>query len=539
MPTTRLDDDSTRARDSTSASRAKGGRAGRARGTGAKTDREMIASGTGGETTTRATRVVIPKKARGGDDAAESEAGADATGGAKTARAAKSKKRTTTIKETVVKAPKEPTETAVKAPKAPKAPKETAVKAPKATKPTAVKKTKAPKEPKETAPKETKPTAVKETKETKETAAPAKRRPAPATAKTNGAKDAVPRSRGEASAKEPRGKEPRAKAPASSAPASSAPATAPRSKTKPMEFEKTRDAWNDWASDRHDLTRSVLPLEQSLAAWARSDGGRALAMELSEPLSCGNDRVQMKLVEEEHTGDLYVGLMVDGQAACDDLAMVRDLMEATLGDLARIRRRTAAASMLENERLKIQAEIDAGLRCEFTIGYNAMQALLLDGGEKLKTVREQCDVDRVVVDPRKRTIRIVGRSASEVARARDMLEISNETIDDVPELALRMIIGKGGAKVNDIQQRTGANISIGWEKNAVYIRGAPSAVKAAKILVKSCIKTYEVEHVEVTYEDLDEVREELSRLDMEWGGSPNVQYVRGGRGRPHGPRSVA
>ena len=92
-----------------------------------------------------------------------------------------------------------------------------------------------------------------------------------------------------------------------------------------------------------------------------------------------------------------------------------------------------------------------------------------------------------------------------------------------------MIVGKGGAKVNDIQQRTGAIINIGWDKNAVYMRR--SSVKSAMILVKSCIKTYEVEHVEVTYEDLDEVRDELARLDMEWGGS-NVHYMpnRVGRG---------
>jgi len=293
----------------------------------------------------------------------------------------------------------------------------------------------------------------------------------------------------------------------------------------------------DWLSSR---TRDALRMENSLWAWVRADGGRELIHELKESMSCGDGHVTMKVCEDVATGDLFVGLECDGEKFTHALTRVNALVEATLGDLARIRRRTAAANMLENERRRIQDEITAGLRCEFTLGYKAMQDLLMDGGEKLNHVRSVCDIDRVVVDQRKRTIRIVGKDALEVSRARDMLEVAHETIEDVPELALRMIVGKGGAKVTDIQQRTGANINIGWDKNAVYIRGAPSAVKSAMILVKSCIKTYEVEHVEVTYEDLDEVRDELARLDMEWGGS-NVHYTpnRGPRSRATPPHRVA
>jgi polyribonucleotide nucleotidyltransferase len=159
----------------------------------------------------------------------------------------------------------------------------------------------------------------------------------------------------------------------------------------------------------------------------------------------------------------------------------------------------------------------------------AMQNLLLDGGARINEVKEMCEVDRVIVDTRKRTIRIVGRDAAEVSKARDMLEMAYETIENVPEMALRIIVGKGGSKVNDIKARTGAEISVNFDKQSVFIRGRPSQVKSAKVLVNSCIKTYEVEHVEVTYEDLDDVREELSRLQMEWGARP-VQYVREGRG---------
>lgn len=294
---------------------------------------------------------------------------------------------------------------------------------------------------------------------------------------------------------------------------------------------------HDWLSSH---TRTALRMENSLWAWVRADGGRELIHELKESMSCGDGHVTIKVCEDVATGDLFVGLECDGEKFTHALTRVNALVEATLADLARIRRRTAAANMLETERQRIQDEIAAGLRCEFTLGYKAMQDLLMDGSEKLNHVRSVCDIDRVVVDQRKRTIRIVGKDALEVSRARDMLEVAHETIEDVPELALRMIVGKGGAKVNDIQQRTGAIINIGWDKNAVYIRGAPSAVKSAMILVKSCIKTYEVEHVEVTYEDLDEVRDELARLDMEWGGS-NVHYMpnRGPRSRATPPHRVA
>ena len=68
---------------------------------------------------------------------------------------------------------------------------------------------------------------------------------------------------------------------------------------------------------------------------------------------------------------------------------------------------------------RIQDEITAGLRCEFTLRYKAMQDLLMDGSEKLNHVRSVCDIDRVVVDQRKRTIRIAGKvrigSLSELA----------------------------------------------------------------------------------------------------------------------------
>ena len=285
----------------------------------------------------------------------------------------------------------------------------------------------------------------------------------------------------------------------------------------------------------------VLATDGNTKAWALSDGGRELAQALSEALSCGDGAVTMTIFQDADGGvareddDVFVGLDVSKDAHVDVLDRVEMLVEVTLGDLVRIRRRVAAASLLENERLKIQDEIDAGLRCEFSLGYKAMQDLLMDGGAKVKHVQNVCDVDRVVVDARQRTIRIVGKDAREVARARDMLEVAHETIEAVPDLALRMIVGKGGAKVNDIQKRTGAHVSVSFDKNSVFVRGCPSAVKSAMILVKSCIKTYEVEHVEVTPETLDDVREELARLDMEWGGS-NVHYVGGDRGN-RGPRN--
>ena len=321
---------------------------------------------------------------------------------------------------------------------------------------------------------------------------------------------------------------PRAAAPAAkSATPTRAPAVGP-----PMTITRGESV-QKWSNS---TTRAALRVEASIRDWIRADGGRELARELQEALSCGDGHVTMQVCEESGSGALFVGLHCGEAKFAHALQRVHALVEVKLDDCVRIRRRTGVADMLENERMKIQAEIDAGLRCEFTLGYKAMQDLLLDGGDKLNQVKEVCDVERVVVDPRKRTIRIVGADAAEVSRARDMLEVAYESIEDVPELALRMIIGKGGAKVNDIQQRTGANIKVDWDKSAVFIRGPPSAVKSAMILVKSCIKTYEVEHVEVTYDQLDEVRGELARLDMEWGGSP-VHYVQGGRGGGRGRRN--
>jgi hypothetical protein len=202
------------------------------------------------------------------------------------------------------------------------------------------------------------------------------------------------------------------------------------------------------------MTRDVLPLDASLEDWVRLDGGRGLSREIADCLSLGGGRVTMTLVRAGIDSEMAVGLDCGEPRWQDTLQRVFVLMEATMTDLIRIRRRTTAATKLENEKLRIQAELDDGLRCEFTLGYKAMQELLLDGGEKIDNVRSMCNVERVVVDTRKRTIRIVGTDAAEVARARDMLEVSSETLENIPEIALRMIVGKGGSKIQDIQQRT-------------------------------------------------------------------------------------
>jgi len=273
--------------------------------------------------------------------------------------------------------------------------------------------------------------------------------------------------------------------------------------------------------------RCVLRFDAPMKDWVLSDDGAAVASELADTLACGDGKVSLTFLG--WNGQIFAALDCAAPRWVETLDRVAALMEVKLRDLNRIALRMQQANLLESERVRIMQEIEDGLRCEFTLGYMAMQNLLLDGGARINEVKEMCEVDRVIVDTRKRTIRIVGRDAAEVSKARDMLEMAYETIENVPEMALRIIIGKGGSKVNDIKARTGAEISINFDKQSVFIRGRPSQVKSAKVLINSCIKTYEVEHVEVTYEDLDDVREELSRLQMEWGARP-VQYLREGRG---------
>jgi len=273
--------------------------------------------------------------------------------------------------------------------------------------------------------------------------------------------------------------------------------------------------------------RCVLRFDAPMRDWVLSDDGAAVASELADSLACGDGKVSLTFLG--WNGQIFAALDCAAPRWVETLDRVAALMEVKLHDLNRIALRMQQANLLESERVRIMQEIEDGLRCEFTLGYMAMQNLLLDGGARINEVKEMCEVDRVIVDTRKRTIRIVGRDAAEVSKARDMLEMAYETIENVPEMALRIIVGKGGSKVNDIKARTGAEISVNFDKQSVFIRGRPSQVKSAKVLVNSCIKTYEVEHVEVTYEDLDDVREELSRLQMEWGARP-VQYVREGRG---------
>ena len=224
------------------------------------------------------------------------------------------------------------------------------------------------------------------------------------------------------------------------------------------------------------------------------------------------------------------------------------LVEAVFDHRVRLHSRLAVKDRLDAERAKIQAELDAGLRVEFSVQPHLMGMIVGVQGVRIKSVSDQCDIDRVVVDRDLHVIRIVGKYPAEVRKARQMLELRVETVEAKDDRTRRILIGKGGVTINDVQRRSGAmSIDVDHERGVVKILGTASAAAAAKVLMEMHIAT--LNDLDAAADDLEELRGEMQRLDPGWGveshytcvggGYPGVWgggRFGGGRGSPFGGR---
>ena len=203
------------------------------------------------------------------------------------------------------------------------------------------------------------------------------------------------------------------------------------------------------------------------------------------------------------------------------------LVEAVFDHRVRLHSRLAVKDRLDAERAKIQAELDAGLRVEFPVQPHLMGMIVGVKGVRIKAVREQCDIDRVVVDRDLHVIRIVGRDPAEVRKARQMLELRVETVEAKDDRTRRVLIGKGGATINDVQRRSGAmSIDVDHDRGVVKILGTASAAAAAKVLIEVHIAT--LNDLDAAADDLEELRGEIQRLDTAWGEETHYTSVGGG-----------
>ena len=224
------------------------------------------------------------------------------------------------------------------------------------------------------------------------------------------------------------------------------------------------------------------------------------------------------------------------------------LVEAVFDHRVRLHSRLAVKDRLDAERAKIQAELDAGLRVEFSVQPHLMGMIVGVQGVRIKSVSDQCDIDRVVVDRDLHVIRIVGKYPAEVRKARQMLELRVETVEARDDRTRRILIGKGGVTINDVQRRSGAmSIDVDHERGVVKILGTASAAAAAKVLMEMHIAT--LNDLDAAADDLEELRGEMQRLDTAWGEESHYTSVGGahhggrgwgrfggGRGSPFGGR---
>ena len=203
------------------------------------------------------------------------------------------------------------------------------------------------------------------------------------------------------------------------------------------------------------------------------------------------------------------------------------LVEAVFDHRVRLHSRLAVKDRLDAERAKIQAELDAGLRVEFSVQPHLMGMIVGVQGVRIKSVSDQCDIDRVVVDRDLHVIRIVGKYPAEVRKARQMLELRVETVEAKDDRTRRILIGKGGVTINDVQRRSGAmSIDVDHERGVVKILGTASAAAAAKVLMEMHIAT--LNDLDAAADDLEELRGEMQRLDTAWGEESHYTSVGGG-----------
>ena len=212
------------------------------------------------------------------------------------------------------------------------------------------------------------------------------------------------------------------------------------------------------------------------------------------------------------------------------------LVEAVFDHRVRLHSRLAVKDRLDAERAKIQAELDAGLRVEFSVQPHLMGMIVGVQGVRIKSVSDQCDIDRVVVDRDLHVIRIVGKYPAEVRKARQMLELRVETVEAKDDRTRRILIGKGGVTINDVQRRSGAmSIDVDHERGVVKILGTASAAAAAKVLMEMHIAT--LNDLDAAADDLEELRGgcndstrrgERSRTTRASGEGTTVEGVGGG-----------
>ena len=277
------------------------------------------------------------------------------------------------------------------------------------------------------------------------------------------------------------------------------------------------------ADKTYAFTRKV-PIPETLVAWARSD---AAAVTL-EAAAVGMGKVLV--VDPTYANTKATVVELHGEFE-DEVERAVLLVEAVLAHRASVHHRLSVKEKLDLEREKIADEIERGLRCEIPIEANLMGMVMGHKGSRVRAAQEACAVGAIVVDRDAGVVRVVGSDPVEVRKARAMLELRREIISTPDDKTRRILIGKGGKTINDIQRRSGAmSIDVDHDKGRVVVLGNASATTAARVLIESHMET--MADLDAAADDLEELRGEIRNLNVAWGEDDDFSggYRGGGYG---------
>ncbi|KAK3254752.1 hypothetical protein CYMTET_36044, partial [Cymbomonas tetramitiformis] len=170
-------------------------------------------------------------------------------------------------------------------------------------------------------------------------------------------------------------------------------------------------------------------------------------------------------------------------------------------------RRLGVKERLQEERNRVENEIQSGLRVEFPVDPEVLGMLIGTQGANVRKVTNECGVDRVVVDRDRAVVRIVGKTKEDVARARRALEVCSVEVA-VPENQMGHIVGRSRQNIQEMKDRTGVqSIQVEDKRSCLRLLGTRPAVESAELLIRS--KLEHLAKMDREALELDQLRKEL------------------------------
>jgi len=245
-----------------------------------------------------------------------------------------------------------------------------------------------------------------------------------------------------------------------------------------------------------------------------------------------------KVKEKSRASDIQILSPRPGKASLevtatssDQLRAAASLLEMHLNFQVEYQQRKTLTEKMEKDLRATNEEFKNGQRVEFSVPDNLIGLIIGKKGSNLEKVKEETGVDRVIVDPKMRVVRIRDNDPEKVRLARDLLEFQEIAVPLAPT-QIRSVIGEKGKNINEIWRKSGCvNVSI--EKES-YLRlvGTRRAVSLAKDLVETQLE-FETKMKSLRDDEMS-IKRELSKIDAaykEYSPSPQIPYQR--RGSKH------